>query len=107
MSNAVNVKVAVRCRPLSRREEEKGAKEIVSMQEGKSILIADGSDGGKKKQFTFDHSYFTDSTQQQVYDDIGKPIVDQALQGYNGTIFAYGQTGSGRMSSCPFRRPNA
>lgn len=27
---------------------------------------------------------------------VGKPIVDQCLQGYNGSIFAYGQTGSGK-----------
>lgn len=27
------------------------------------------------------------------YDDLARPIVDQALQGFNGTIFAYGQTG--------------
>ena len=25
-----------------------------------------------------------------------KPIVEKALEGYNGTVFAYGQTGSGK-----------
>ena len=36
------------------------------------------------------------STQQNVYDDVGAPILDAAMQGYNGTILAYGQTGAGK-----------
>lgn len=31
-----------------------------------------------------------------MFDHIAKPIIDQVLDGYNGTIFAYGQTGSGK-----------
>lgn len=27
---------------------------------------------------------------------IGKPLLEACLEGYNGTIFAYGQTGSGK-----------
>ena len=30
---------------------------------------------------------------------LGMPIVAQALDGFNGTIFAYGQTGSGKSWS--------
>ncbi|RYG51106.1 hypothetical protein EON66_11140 [archaeon] len=33
------------------------------------------------------------SKQETVYTDLARPIVDQAMRGYNGTIFAYGQTG--------------
>ena len=50
----------------------------------------------EEKHFTFDFCYFTDSTQTQVYEDLGIPLVTQALDGFNGTIFAYGQTGSGK-----------
>jgi hypothetical protein len=28
--------------------------------------------------------------------DLGTPIVEKAMKGFNGTIFAYGQTGSGK-----------
>lgn len=28
--------------------------------------------------------------------DTASPIVDNVLEGYNGTIFAYGQTGTGK-----------
>jgi 3,4-dihydroxy-2-butanone 4-phosphate synthase len=51
------------------------------------------------KDFTFDHCYGSDSLQTKVYADLGQPIVLQALDGFNGTIFAYGQTGSGKSFS--------
>ena len=37
-----------------------------------------------------------DTTTANVFDKMGKPIIDSALEGYNGTIFAYGQTSSGK-----------
>jgi kinesin family member 6/9 len=27
---------------------------------------------------------------------VARPVIDNCLEGYNGTIFAYGQTGSGK-----------
>ena len=49
--------------------------------------------------YTFDHCYYTDSTQVQVYKDLGEPMLLKALDGFNGTLFAYGQTGSGKSFS--------
>ena len=37
--------------------------------------------------------------QDQVYKDIGEPVVTQAMDGFNCTVFAYGQTGSGKSYS--------
>lgn len=31
-----------------------------------------------------------------MFDTIVKPIVDAAVNGFNGTVFAYGQTSSGK-----------
>ena len=36
------------------------------------------------------------TTQMEVYEFAGKPVVESVLQGFNGTIFAYGQTSSGK-----------
>ncbi|KFP59862.1 Centromere-associated protein E, partial [Cariama cristata] len=33
---------------------------------------------------------------QQLYEGVAVPIIESAVQGYNGTIFAYGQTASGK-----------
>lgn len=117
MSKDVNVKVAVRCRPMNARETQMRSQCVVQLIDGRTVIMtnpalqedsssaalptsdpaADGaSNANGVRQFTFDFAYSMDSTQAQVYDDIARPLVDQALQGYNGTIFAYGQTGSGK-----------
>ncbi|EGR32343.1 kinesin motor domain protein [Ichthyophthirius multifiliis] len=36
------------------------------------------------------------TTQDQVFNQVAIPVVQNCLDGYNGTIFAYGQTGSGK-----------
>ena len=93
-----NVKVAIRCRPLSSKEVSRGCSNIVSIN-GNTVRIEKVSDGTEAKEFAFDHCYNIDSNQEQVYADLGQPLLAQALDGFNGTIFAYGQTGSGKSFS--------
>src|SRR5690349_2908551 len=59
-----------------------------------------------QKVFAFDKSYWSfdksDSNyagQDNLHDDLGRPLLDNAFQGYNNCIFAYGQTGSGKSYS--------
>ncbi|CAD5115830.1 DgyrCDS4768 [Dimorphilus gyrociliatus] len=35
-------------------------------------------------------------SQTEIYDDVARPVVLQAMKGYNATILAYGQTGAGK-----------
>lgn len=37
--------------------------------------------------------------QEAIFNDLGRPLVEDALRGYNVAIFAYGQTGSGKTYS--------
>ena len=46
--------------------------------------------------FSFDHVYGPDSTQEYIYDNTAKAAVLSVLQGYNATILAYDQTGTGK-----------
>ena len=47
-----------------------------------------------------------DATQQSVYDNTARGVVDSSLAGYNATIFAYGQTGTGKVTkACTPARP--
>ncbi|TRZ03732.1 hypothetical protein DNTS_009734, partial [Danionella cerebrum] len=56
------------------------------------------------KSFSFDYSYWSHTSpddasfasQNQVYNDIGKEMLQHAFEGYNVCIFAYGQTGAGK-----------
>ena len=59
---------------------------------GKTVSM----NGTRKAAFTFDRVFNTDTTQEMIYDYAAKPIVEDVLKGYNGTIFAYGQTSSGK-----------
>lgn len=52
--------------------------------------------GVRRAAFTFDRVFRPGSTQAEVYDYAAKPVVEDVLKGYNGTIFAYGQTSSGK-----------
>ena len=46
--------------------------------------------------FKYDKVFKSDSNQNEIYENVGKRIVDDVMEGYNGTIFAYGQSGSGK-----------
>jgi hypothetical protein len=40
--------------------------------------------------FTFDYVATEQTPQSDVFERVGKEIVNQCLMGYNGSIFAYG-----------------
>lgn len=48
------------------------------------------------KTFTYDRVFGMYSTQEEVFESMVLPIVDETLAGFNCTIFAYGQTGTGK-----------
>ena len=45
-------------------------------------------------------------SQQDVYEDLGGAVLDNAYNGFNSTLFAYGQTGSGKSYSMVGYGPN-
>jgi kinesin family protein 6/9 len=47
-------------------------------------------------EFSLTHIFQEESTQDEIFQKLAKPVIDNGLEGYNGTIFAYGQTGSGK-----------
>ena len=59
-------------------------------------LSAKGSKMGVAKSYNFDGAYDEETTQSDFFAEVGKPIVEEVLKGFNCTIFAYGQTGSGK-----------
>ena len=48
------------------------------------------------KSFSYDFVFAPDSLQSLIYEQSAFSLVDNVLDGYNGTIFAYGQTGCGK-----------
>ncbi|XP_062871300.1 kinesin-like protein KIF1B isoform X4 [Trichomycterus rosablanca] len=103
MSGA-SVKVAVRVRPFNSRETSKESKCIIQMQGNSTTILNPKNPKEAPKSFSFDYSYWSHTTpedscfasQSQVYNDIGKEMLQHAFEGYNVCIFAYGQTGAGK-----------
>lgn len=86
------------------------------MQENQTVLVPPAGIDPKSKSakaalegtktFAFDRSYWSfnrnDSHfagQENLFADLGQPLLDNAFKGYNNCIFAYGQTGSGKSYS--------
>ena len=86
------IKVFVRVRPMSSSETKGRTENIVSVPTTDTVLLQ----SSEPKPFTFDYVADQATTQNEIFDMIGKPFTDSCLKGYNGCIFAYGQTGSGK-----------
>ncbi len=90
------VKVAIRVRPMNKKELEENSEICVDVDKENNTVSCTNSKKHETKTFQFDFVYPMDSTQREVYDQVAFPIVDSIFQGYNGTVFAYGQTGCGK-----------
>ncbi|XP_075806068.1 kinesin-like protein KIF13B isoform X2 [Microtus pennsylvanicus] len=104
------VKVAVRVRPMNRREIDLHTKCVVDVEANKVILnpvntnLSKGDARSQPKIFAYDHCFWSmDESVREKYagqDDVfkclGENILQNAFDGYNACIFAYGQTGSGK-----------
>ncbi|KYN29939.1 PREDICTED: kinesin-related protein 4-like [Trachymyrmex cornetzi] len=90
-----SIKVAIKVRPLIKREKDENLS-IHWVTSENTIVATDPefrkrSDGG----FEFDHIFDTNANNNDVF-NVVRPIVDAAVNGFNGTVFAYGQTSSGK-----------
>ncbi|KAJ7563193.1 hypothetical protein O6H91_03G100000 [Diphasiastrum complanatum] len=95
------VQVVVRCRPLSEKEIADGHQNCVIVDAERNTVEIHGS--GRRgsqdmapKVFTFDRTYGGSCSQEQLYNEVARPIVHSVMLGYNGTVLAYGQTASGK-----------
>lgn len=93
-----HVTVAVRVRPWLPHEARKA---VVKVEESTTELL-DPRSLAIHRRFTFDHSFdsFTSGPvhigQQKLFETLGEPLLNSAVDGYNVTVLAYGQTGSGK-----------
>ena len=86
-----NVKVFVRCRPFLTSESSNPSSQYVNIDTSINEITLKGKD-----PITFDGVFDNNSSQEHVYEECAAELVENIIEGYNGTIFAYGQTGSGK-----------
>ena len=47
-------------------------------------------------KFVYNQVFDQDTNQATIYEQVAKPVIDNAFRGYNGTVFVYGQTATGK-----------
>uniref|UniRef100_A0A7S4PTU8 Kinesin-like protein n=1 Tax=Alexandrium monilatum TaxID=311494 RepID=A0A7S4PTU8_9DINO len=96
---ASNIKVFIRIRPSVKPSKafkavpEEG---LVNFELEKHTPEGQVNNTKTNYKFKFDGILGMKITQEDVFNAVAKPVIEDVLQGINGTIFAYGQTGSGK-----------
>ena len=104
-----NIHVVIRVRPLVEKEITKNDKRTILIdnnliiavdpidekfrEEGKNKL--DIYHRSREQKYAFDRVY-THETADDMFEEIGLPLIDEVISGFNACIFAYGATGSGK-----------
>ena len=96
--------VAVRIRPLSKKEIASGIQSCCQSLGDRNIAIRKGGDvnGYLKSQqsilneYAFDAVFDESTMQEEVYESTAKRYIPNFVNGKNVTVFAYGATGAGK-----------
>jgi kinesin family member 15 len=76
-----SVRVGVRIRPLTSKEESEGGKPVV---EGSHPTVGIG-----KRQFTYDAVFDSNVSQHTLYQQVAPPLLKSFLEGYNATVSSF------------------
>ncbi|ETW07320.1 hypothetical protein H310_01864 [Aphanomyces invadans] len=102
--NEETIRALVRIRPASPIRDEVDRTVVIPDKcirrclepDPSSMNVVNFKQGADKRQFSVDGLLVDTATQDDVFKLVGMRVVDNAVDGYNGSIFAYGQTGSGK-----------
>ena len=96
------IRVIVRKRPANHREFAQNDIDIITTEKKNTIIVkelknkVDLTKYIEEHKFTFDRTYDENSSNQLIYNEMLKPMIEAAFNKTKITCFAYGQTGSGK-----------
>ena len=92
------ISVSIRIRPLNIREKNNSNVYEALKSSSKTSVTEYLSNGKARNNSTqeYDNVFNSKHSTKDIFDKVGKTIVNSCLGGINGTIFAYGQTSSGK-----------
>lgn len=105
MNDQVNdhqICVAVRKRPLNKREQLRKDIDVITISTKDMVLVhepkqkVDLTKYLENQRFRFDYAFDESADNELVYKYTAKPLVRTIFEGGMATCFAYGQTGSGK-----------
>ena len=76
------VRCVVRVRPPNQRELDHGFRSILSVASDRQTICLHSKPD--EKRFTFDYCGDADTTQDEMFARVGRPISETCLTGYNG-----------------------
>ncbi|PBC32069.1 Centromere-associated protein E [Apis cerana cerana] len=91
-----DVKVAIKLRPLIEQEQDENLSIQWIVKENSIVSLNQETKKLEDNEFHFDYNFDMNTKNCNVFDNIIKPIVDDVMNGFNGTIFCYGQINSGK-----------
>lgn len=85
-----SVAVAVRIRPLNKREQALKSPEIARVTSQQMVHMDDNPKTVQDdtRDYAYDAVFGPESRQTQVYDATARHLLDRVLDGYNATVFA-------------------
>lgn len=87
------LKIYCRLRP---DDEQTTSAEVTLEQKSDTVIELRRPKSIFKQEYTFEHVFGSEASQETIFQQIGLPKIDSLLKGQNGLIFAYGATGSGK-----------
>ena len=98
-----NILVAVRVRPLNQKEELISTDETINVENKNTIILKDPNGyinpnniRAKEQFLTYDYAFDKNETQENIFNNTTKFLINGVVNGYNATVFAYGATGAGK-----------
>ncbi|KAL5523354.1 hypothetical protein ACEPAF_1621 [Sanghuangporus sanghuang] len=93
---ATKIRIAARLRPYIPGETLDDAVGVENDENGAFVTMTHPRDASQRFKFPFSSCYGPDSTQDELYLNDVKPLLDVVLGGVTVTVFAYGVTSSGK-----------
>ena len=96
------IRVIVRKRPLNKKELSKGDNDVVEIRGKRQVVVkelkqkVDLTKYVEEHSFQFDLAFNESTTNEQIYIETVRPMIEAAFNKTKVTCFAYGQTGSGK-----------
>ena len=96
------IRVIVRKRPLSKKELSKNDTDVVDIRNHRQVIVkelktkVDLTKFIEEHTFKFDLAFNEQTTNEQIYIETVRPMIEAAFNKTKVTCFAYGQTGSGK-----------
>jgi kinesin family protein 3/17 len=89
-SDGSSVGVALRVRPLNKREKELKSPEIARVVSANTVHMDDnpGTIADEAKDYGYDWVYGQDSKQADFYESTASKVLDKTIEGFNACIFA-------------------